>query len=87
MFSDTETQLFIESNCYNDSWHGLAPTTSSLLNTAQAWFGDSIGQRPTPAGNLFKATLSRKQKFNNVGTSHSLPAGFRAREWSQARSV
>lgn len=63
MFSDTETQLFIESNCYNDSWHGLAPTTSSLLNTAQAWFGDSIGQRPTPAGNLFKATLSRKQMW------------------------
>ena len=83
MFSDTETQLFIESNCYNDSWHGLAPTTSSLLNTAQAW----LGQRPTPAGNLFKATLSRKQKFNNVGTSHSMPAGFRARERSQARSV
>lgn len=55
-------------------------TTSTLLNIAQAWFGDSIGQRPIPAGNLYAAMLSGKQEFNNVDTSHSVPAGFRTRE-------
>lgn len=62
-------------------------TTSSLRNISQAWFGDSIDQRPTSAGNLYPATLPGKQEFNNVDTYQPVPVGFRARQQSQAHFV